>query len=372
MKSFRVLVLTVIGYLVFSSYAYAINDPNAAVVKLRDPNNGGCVEAGVMLNNCVADSSVNFDGLSNASSFIVEVGPGTFGQMFCGGNGSVSSGKKISIRGAGVDKTTLASLTLFKDCSNTSFADMTLGGTGISYAVVVINPGTTTTWTNVKLVGPWQEYCVGASTTGGKHYWFGSQILTASGGGGGHYQVKCDQSWFFGSEITAKGLLTSGEVIPFKVSGSELHVYGSVIRALGMGTGAPSDLHALTAVSASGGQVHIHGTGIDVIAMNGAPVAAIALSASNGAMIHANASSYNLRTGAGGTVTRIIKDQLPNTHVHAPYIWEHIPEAPLVSVTGADMTTVTTGTSDGQPHLVIYSTNCTSKWYDTVDKMCRP
>jgi hypothetical protein len=369
MKSFRIFsAVTLIGCLVSSS-AYAVNDPNAAVVQLRDPNNGGCVEAGVTLNNCVAASSgVNFANLSGASSFIVEVGPGTYGQMVCGSTG-IANSRRISIRGAGIDKTTLASLTLVRDCTNVSFADMTIGGTGINYAVVVLNSGTTTTWTNVKLAGSWQEYCAGSQGGTGRHNWFGSQIVATLNGAGGYYQVACDQSWFYGSEITSRGDLSLGDVIPFKVSGAELHVYGSVIRALGTGTTAQ---YALTAISATGGKVHIHGTGIDVLALNSAPANIVALSAANGAEIHADVSAYNLSTGSGGNVTRILKDTNPSTHVHAPYQWQHIPSFPLTSVNGADITTVTTGTSDGQPHLVIYSDNCVSKWYDTTDKTCRP
>lgn len=98
----------------------------------------------------------------------------------------------------------------------------------------------------------------------------------------------------------------------------------------------------------------------------------VVLSAATGGTIHANGSSYNLST-VGGTVTRVVNN---GGHIHAPYLWEHIPDPATVpnftSVTGADMTTVTTGTSDGQPHLLIYSTNCASKWYDSVDKACRP
>lgn len=365
MKSLRIFpAVVLIVCFIFSSGAYAINDPNAAVIQLRDPNNGGCVEAGVTLNNCVAASSgVNLAGLSGASSFLVEIGPGTFGQMICGSTG-ISNSRKISIRGAGIDKTTLASLTHLRDCTNVSFADMTIGGTGINYAVVVLNSGTTTTWTNVKLAGSWQEYCAGTPGGVGRHNWFGSQIVATFG----YYEVKCDQSWFYGSEITSKGNLEFGDVIPFRVSGTELHVYGSVIRALGTGT---TSSYALTAVSATGGKVHIHGTGIDVLALNGAPANTIALSASNGAEIHADVSAYNLSTGAGGTVTRIAKDANPNTHVHAPYQWQHIPSFPLTSVTGADVTTETVG---ADINMLVYNSQCTGSggpWYNVALRICR-
>jgi hypothetical protein len=370
MKSFRIFpaVVLIVSF-IFSPSAFAVIDNNAPIVKLRDPAIGGCVEAGVTLNNCFSDiGSLNSwtwgtRKPTSTSPLVVEIGPGIFGQFYCGDAVSNIAGF-ISFRGAGMDKTTLASVSIFGQCANAAFDHMTVGGTGVNYAVTVVNGGTNTTWTNVKLTGPtlWQEYCVGGS--GGKHYWFGSQLVATLGGS---YQVACDQSWFFGSEITSKGPLTFGDVIPLKVSGSELHVYGSVIRALGNGSGAPSDLYTVTAVSATGGQAHIHGTGIDVIAVNGAPAAVTALAASNGAMIHANVSSYNLSTGAGGTITRISNN---GGHVHAPYLWEEHQTPPdIASVTGSDMAVVTDGT---QPHLLIYSSNCASKWFDTSTNACRP
>lgn len=371
MKSFRIFfTVALLGYLVFPFNASALNDPNAAVVQLRDPNNGGCVEAGKPLNNCfVATAGLDLVGLSGASSFLIEIGPGTYEPMICGFTGNANS-RKISVRGAGIDKTTLVSLTMFMGCTNISFSDMTIGGTGIDYAVAIVNSGTKTTWTNVKLAGSWQEYCRGTGTAGaGRHDWFGSQIVpTALGGSAGYYEVGCDQSWFYGSEITSMGNLASGDVIPFRVTGAELHVYGSVIRALGTGATAS---RALTAVSATSGKVHIHGTGIDVLALDGAPANITALSAANGAEIHADGSSYNLSTGTGGTVTRILKDTNPSTHIHAPYQWQHIPSFPLVSVTGADMATETVG---ADINMLVYNSQCTGSggpWYNVALRTCR-
>jgi hypothetical protein len=374
MKSFRIpFAVALIGSVGFSTGAFAATiDSNAPVVKLYSTANGGCVEAGATLNNCFTDINTLNSWIwgtrkpTSTTPLVVEIGPGTFGQYFCGGGTGIAG--RVSYRGAGMDKTTLASITLSSDCANVAFSDMTVGGTGVNYGVVVLNPGSKTTWTNVKLAGSWQEYCT-LGKTGGRHNWFGSQVVLTQNGAGGYYQVACDESWFYGSEITSQGSLASGDVFPFLVSGRELHVYGSIIRALGTGSSAS---YALGAVEVTGGKVHIHGTGIDVLALGGAPANIFALWAVDGAEIHADVSSYNLNTGTGGIVTRILKDTNPATHVHAPYQWQHIPSYPLVSVNGADITTVTTGTSDGQPHMAIYSDGCTSKWYDTTDKVCRP
>ena len=372
MKTLHIFpAVALIGCLGFSGSASAVIDNNAPVVKLRNATNGGCVEAGATLNNCFTDIGALNTWIwgtrkpTDTTPLVVDIGPGKFGQYGCG-DGVSSIAGRISFRGAGMDKTTLASVTILSQCANVSFDSMTVGGTGISYGVTVVNPGTKTTWNHVKLAGSWVEYCAGGSG-GGRHNWFASQVALTNGG---YYQVACDQSWFYGSEITSQGDLTSGEVSTFLVSGSELHVYGSIIRALGLGTGAS---YALTAVYASGGEVHIHGTGIDVTAVNGAPAVATALWATNGAMIHANETAYNLSSGTGGQVIRVLNQ---GSHIHAPYLWEHIPDPATIpnytSVTGADMAPIASGTSDGHPHFAIYDSTCASKWFDTVDKTCRP
>lgn len=364
----RLIIITFLVSCSFIPIASAAIDNDAPVISLRDPANGGCMESGSMLDNCytsISEMNAWIWGIrkpAKTTPLVVNIGPGTFGQLVCGDAYSNIKGH-ISFVGAGMDKTTLASLTLVTQCANVSFADMTIGGTGIGYAVVVVNPGTHTTWTNVKLTGPelWQEYCAGEPVSrAGTHYWFGSKLVSTTGGS---YKIACDESWFFGSEITTKADLSYSAAIPFKVSGSELHVYGSVIRALGLGTSAD---YPITAISATGGEVHIHGSGIDAIAVNAAPAAVTALESSNNAKMHVVASAYNLETGSGGTKTRISNQ---GGHVHAPYMWAQHPTPPdIISVTGADTAVVTDG---AQPHLVIYSDACTSKWFDISTNACR-
>lgn len=369
---FVYLTTTFLGSLLCSSALYAVNDPNAPIMQLRHPDHGGCMEAGNIIDNCVVAGTlglggIQFNQLSSANPLLVEVGPGTFGQIFSGGG----SDRNITVRGSGVDTTTFQSLTIKLNSPNTSFADLTVGGAGVSYAVVVLGDamGSTTTWTNTKLVGSWSEYCAipPDNLPAGRHSFFSSQIQMT---GADTYQVGCDESWFYGSDITSQGDLTKNKVTPFTVGRSELHVYGSIIRVLGTGVGATSTLLPMTAILAYAGKTHIHGTGIDVIAVDGAPASVTALLAYDGAVIHASESSFNLSTGVGGTVTRI--DNQGGT-IRSPYIWASLPLSgqDFSSETGADMTTVT-DTADGQPHLVIYSDNCASKWYDIVDKACRP
>jgi hypothetical protein len=123
----------------------------------------------------------------------------------------------------------------------------------------------------------------------------------------------------------------------------------------------------MAAATATGsGKIHIHGTGIDVISQSANNI--VALAASNGGTIHANAAAYSLKTGSGGTVTRISNN---GGHVHAPYLWEQHANPPaILSENGADMAVVT-GTADNHPHLVIYDTSCAGKWFDTSTNACR-
>jgi hypothetical protein len=371
MNPFQKFAAISIAALSFASFdAAAAIDPAASVVLVRTSCNDG---AGGTLNNCFTDPvSVN-TWMNNTrkptqlNPLEVQFGPGIFGQAYCGGG--ATSGLFVSFRGAGIDKTTLASLTTFSSCANATFSDMTVGGQGLSYGVTLFHGGTKTTWTNVRLAGSWIEYCTSGS--GGRHDWFGSKVQLSRPGES--YQVRCDQSWFYGSDITASGSLQSADVAPFSVEGSELHVYGSVIRARGTGTVAD---YGIWAVRATGGEVHIHGTGIDVIAVNNASAAITALRATNGATIHADVSAYNMRTGPGGSVIRLDNDN-GSGHIHAPYVWQHVPDpatAPnYTTVNGADQTTVTVGTSDGHPHTAVYSSTCpaNARWYDTTDKVCR-
>lgn len=380
MKSFRTFfALTLLNLLIISFSASAAIDANAPVVQLQATNNGNCIENNIQLNNCFTDPNSLRTWIyqvrkpSSTTPLLVKIGPGNFGQMVCAP--AIQMLSNISFQGSGMGQTKISSWSLGK-CNNLSFSDMTLTGAG-AYTIALLegDNGINTTWTNVEVFGgesAWKEFTCGPQA--GTHYWFNSRINVASAGGVGvAYRTSCDVSWFFGTEITvtASGSQLNQLNVLEVVGPAEVHVYGGVIRALNNGTGVASGSNYAAVSASTSGMVHIHGTGIDVISQSASPI--VALYATSGSTIHANESSYNLSTGAGGTVTRILNS---GGHVHAPYLWEHIPDPLTVpnftSVTGADITTVTTGTSDGQPHLVIYSANCASKWYDTVDRICRP
>jgi hypothetical protein len=267
-------------------------------------------------------------------------------------------------------------------CTSLLFQDLTIGpvGGGIWWT----GQGTST-WQNVNLLHTgygWNEVssCSGSGERG-KHYWFSSRIVGSEDAGISRpYTSRCAEDWLIGSEITINpvaNILYDAFALRAIGTDSEIHFYGGVLRALaGPGITVPNfgsgSGGLVAAVAEAGGQIHIHGTGIDVLSSDGNPVSA--LGALNGGSIHANASSYNLATGAGGSVVRINNQ---GGHIHAPYLWEHVPDPATIpnfaSANGADQTTVTVGTSDGHPHTAVYSSTCPSnaRWYDQVDKICR-
>jgi len=391
----------VTGFLAITSSAWAIVDNNAAVVKLRydDPakSDDGCQEGGVVLHNCFT-TGVNLRTWITqtrkpavSGPLLVDIGPGTFT-----GFGNGLNPCNISFRGSGRQKTILDRGTSAYAFSgvvscNTDFSNLTfrsIGGLG----GINLNGGgqnVTTTWTDVEINSTAYGWTEGNCSTA-KHYWFNSRITTRTGFGIARAYSSCSENWFFGSEITAIGTQgeSASEVFAIGLDGAvpnETHVYGSVIRAIAepgviLPTAVPGGktVQGLVAVSVgAGSSLHIHGTGIDAVSAEGNHIAVLG-AGGIGAELHVNASAYNLRTGGGGSITRILN---PNNqgHVHAPYLWEHVPntdgdgntvDTNFNSIHGADQTTVTV--SGGHPHPAIYSSACpaNARWFDTVDKIC--
>jgi hypothetical protein len=242
-------------------------------------------------------------------------------------------------------------------------------GLGLGY--IVWGGGGRSTWRSVDIEAAgtaWYEIPCG--TQKGEHYWFGSRIVSAVRAAPATYQGLCDESWIIGSEVAmlpgaSYDLPGRATILASKVGPSAtVHVYGGVLRWLASGSGE-------AALATNGGAIHVHGTGIDVLSGQGNATALRAIGA--GSMIHANASSYNLSAAPGKTVTRIKVEN--GGHVHAPYLWEHIPDpavAPnFTSVTGADMTTETVG---ADINMLVYNSQCTGSggpWYNVALRTCR-
>lgn len=311
-----------------------------------------------------------------ASRLTVDIGPGQFGPFSC------TNGGYTTLRGAGRTNTTIGGPDAYigvavLNCADLDFENLRITKKTGTFNTINWTGGGSSTWSNVDVIGSgygWVDMdasgsaAVCTSQSRSVHYWFNSRIVTKTDVGlTKGYVIQCSESWFFGSEITAKVTASSPQAFALSVSNSlsEAHVYGSVIRTVA----APGIVNALTGVLALNAKLHIHGTGIDVIGNGASSITALYASGSGGE-IHANVSAYNLSTGTGGSITRIFNN---GSHVHAPYLWEEHSNPPnITSVNGADMAMVTGGTSDGHPHLVVYDSSCASKWYDTTDKICRP
>ena len=397
MKQSRFFFLTMFcSAVMLSQAAYAVIDNNATTVKLREACNEG--PGTPTLNNCfttISGANGLEDWIENkrttSDPLVVEIGPGTFENFNC------RTKNDITLKGSGPDRSILVGGLLTYgiqawDCERFHVQDLTVKAPGFA---LVWNGTGSSRWTNVTIeggsLGSWVDGLAADGcpkvTDADKpvHYWFNSRLL----GTGQNYIAKCSENWFFGSEILTTG--KSGAASSAFVVGNsgvdttakpEVHVYGSVVRVI-VGTGdsypvpTPGAVQGVIAVVANkDADVHLHGTGIDVINAGGLGNTIAALSAYGGGSIHANGAAYNLKKGNNGNVVRIIKDALPATRVHAPYMWNENTTPPdVTSVTGADTAVITSGTSDDRPHLLVYDSNCdansSNKWYDTTDKVCR-
>lgn len=352
---------------IFSSHAFSAVDQDASIVKLRTH----CQENGNTINNCFTDlNTLNLwiwntrnPSPSPTSPLAVEIGPGTFtGQFTCTGSGF------ITLTGSGIQNTVIENGSLPIDtsqCFNLVFSNMTIRNT--ENLLGIRNVGGSTVWSNVEIDGlgyAWFDQGGGSCGAQGKHYWFNSKIIASatSSGSTTAYFNACDESWFFGSEIKSIG--SSGNTNTIVAVGGEVHVYGSVIRTIPEAGAIMNSVVAIT--STNNAEIHIHGTGIDVISPEANDI--IALKASNGGSIHASASSFVLKTGNGGTATRASND---GGNIAAPYQWQTGANPPAIqSLTGAD-TVVFTNTNDGHPHLAIYDSTCASNWFDTSTNSCQ-
>ncbi len=384
-NSLSALILSA-SFIAIPTTAHAVIDSNASIVYLRK----SCTEGGVAVNNCFTTTSDLQNWIPTrspqpgpSSPLLVEIGPGQFDGFLC------SNLSNVSLRGSGRDKTVLGSTTISSqigltadNCSDLSVQDLEMA----SPFIAVYWEGTgSSTWTNVDVEGGdygWSE--TGCTSQQSVHRWFSSTIHASYKTA---YAVQCSQNWFYGSEIIAAGpggienglraITAHSTTYP-----SEVHVYGSVIRVIpDPGTTFPTpgslggDGTGLVAVVAGqNSQIHIHGTGIDVMGNNVSNDIA-ALIATNGGLIHATQTAFMLNTPAPGQVYRIKNE---GGTIMAPYLWENeVLGMPLVSEDGADMTVenqcVGTTCSTTQPHLLVYSSSCTTNgpWFDIGAGKCR-
>jgi hypothetical protein len=359
-----------------STPASAALDNAAAEVLLRTT----CTDNGATLNNCFTSVSAletwiwNTRNPSSSNPLHVRIGPGAFtGNLSCSG----STRGHTTYTGAGINNSIIFGTVSSTDCVNQTYESFSIHYGGI---YVVATSGGLTVWKNVEVVGAYIGWLDAGSSDEcpddrgkppGKHYWFGSRITSTAlnNSANGHAALfwicKDEQAWLFGSEISSMSKRNWDSGYAIQALAGEIHVYGGVIRNVPEPEKTVAEMFGVVAGGEDHADVHIHGTGIDVIAQGANTL--YALGAAYHGHIHANASAYNLKTGTGGTITRILTDS--NGEVMAPYLWQNGTPPAIISKTGADMVVVPVS---GVPHMLIYKLACSgsSNWYDTHTQAC--
>lgn len=412
----------------FSPFAKAVNNApaDADTVTLRK----SCFEGGNEIPNC-------FDSMAAVDTWLktvrmtgptrptlVDIGPGTF-------QGWVCQSSNVTLRGSGRDRSVFAAygfagIEVDFGCTNLNVQDLTVDsrialstdGTIIpsgegngSWGVQVTDRTSVTSWTNVEIIGKQYGWVESVQSTcsdsdkKGKHLWFSSRIRSVGGtraSSSRGYTATCAQSWFWGSEITAEVNGNEKGAFALQAHGAEVHLYGSTARLLlAANTEASSKAssgnnlgHYLIA-ALEGSEIHIHGTGLDVI-HDGTGTADM-LYADTSSHFHATASGFNIHVRDAGKVKRLAG---PGKRIEAPYTWGERTTAPLsitaggtpsvngvgtlVSRSGADRYTETDcqpngncSSGGGFPHDMVYLESCTGlaanqgPWFDMTTKACR-
>ena len=367
-------------------------DQNANTVYLRKVCTEGKSPTISAVNNCFDTSADLVSWIATRQPTVetplsVEISAGSFQglTLICDNWGHTA------FSGSGRGSTVL-SASRFDNCNGLVFKHLTIKDMTAIQAVKWNNNTSSTkdsNWVDVELIGKtyaWYEgfntSCAdGISSNSGKHYWQNSRLMATGGFASTTYRDACgSENWFIGSEIIAD----DSTAMPFNVSMAaisqdgygETHVYGSVIRVLasksysgGMqvwcGAGVPEVLAACTV---NGGQIHIHGTGIDVISIEPNNIGALAIgpTSNDTTLIHANETSYVLKNG-NGTTTRLKK--VSGGNIAAAYLWQPgIAPPNIISTEGSDQAVV--NTSGGTPRFVIYSNACMSKWFEVNANSC--
>lgn len=379
-------IIFVFLFISHSSLAANTADPDAKSVSLE-------IICEVGQNNCFDNLPDLIDWINNTrtpdstSALTVNVGNGTF--LTSTGNlalvcdevsftgyvhfiGEGASNSKIHI-GQQANPSSAAFFNV-SGCEGMEFSDITFR-TIAPYGYINWSQGGTSKWNNVEVYGKggaWSEN--NCATNEGLHNWYSSKLTSEpSFGKAETYAGICDKSWLFGSEVTSivpqgTSAGTNTAVISFSSSGRnvpEVHLYGSNVRAISYGTVTNPETYMRGTVHAGqGGQVHIHGTGIDSISESGQDIYVITAQA--GGFIHANDSAYVIETT--GNARRIAN---AGGVIKAPYMWEQRTSAPQISsVNGAD---TFVDISEAIPVMYIYYDGCVSSggpWVSTSGQ-CR-
>lgn len=366
--------------------------------------------------NCFTDINAMSDWIHNTrlptttNPLFVDVGPGTFNGFYCTAQGN------ITVRGSGRDNTVLTgalggsggnrvstTAVNIDSCTNLTFENLSIRGknVGINWA-----GSGNSTYNNIELSVDgvisntsfaWYDSC-SPGVERSVHNFFGSSIIAKGGFYNFAYYTDCAETWIYGSEVTAKGLAGSSNLLAnkaFRLVGdnAEVQVFGSLVRSVaGSATNiSPTVLAAqgLAAVSIQeGGTFHMHGGILTAKAAgaNGDVEVASISAAGLGNTIHVIGTAFNPVAAGNGIAYRIKDDG--NANINSPALWLSGDTPPkgnsngdsIQSVNGADMYVETDCDASGdcdaagtETHVMVYNSSCTTNgtWFNSTTGRCR-
>jgi len=396
--------------------AQATIDNDAGIVQLRT----SCNEAGATINNCFTDLDTLNDWIQNtrdpgpSTPLAVNIGPGTFPGFFeCKGDQHITlngSGKSLSVlkRKGGTGLSLLVTISLSEDC-NLNVNNIGINNIGGAAAIHVADTSgpdlnMKTTWNNVEVLTngySWlEEHCTSNNPVNNSvHFWTSSRLVSTAAPGGltsfAKGYVSCAENWFHGTEITSDTPVSTGSnQASALLALGEIHVYGGVIRVLtGAGVTFPDPApfsggagpEGIVAIySAGDAEVHVHGTGIDVLSEEPNNIAGVLLE--DGGHAHILEASFNMHScdntpACGGELRRIANF---GGHIQSFFEWQSSTTPPNIASLDGNDSFIETDCSaadcsqvGNETHLLIYNSKCSNvsstqdPWYDTVTHACR-
>lgn len=383
-----ILVASIIG--LYSKVSLAIVDPAAPAVMLRT----NCQEAGSTLNNCFISMESLLTWLQNtrrpsaANPLLVQMGPGSFGTYTCDDSGHTT------FNGAGRNVTAIAKMEVghilsgsSPGCTNLEFNNLTIGSPSVPIAVSWYGAGNSS-YHNVDVVAgemAWWDFRIN-TTPQSSHYWWNSMFTSNPNSSSQATLVSYGSNHrLYGSEINA--FVGNNEAQGIHLANAavngEIQMYGSSVRVKAI---PGSGVTTLVGVNVGGDQAfHAHGgsLSVDATAAAGTNVAVRGVKTlvledlTTSSIVHMLDVAYALKPKGTGTISRI--QGTPGVNINAPFYWGAGTAPPPLfgAPDGQDMFVEYDCSATGcqsagtQPHLLIFSKGCTSKWFDVVTGACR-